>query len=230
MSWKTVVGRSLLGTAFLLAATCSASAQQIAGISPALPTSADAISILVARPNCDYTTQGSSVEGTSITLTLDYASNTCPAEPVGFPPDRSAYYQLPPLAPGNYTVVVLTGGVKTDTRPIVVQAPSTSLSLLLEEFTVTVTWTNPFSGTVASANAVQVTDASGYFWFFSSDDVDLTVKMIGAYPTFWFFASSGTNEQFAITVTDTVGNKTVTYSNPSGVNHNIIDFTSFSYR
>ncbi len=99
--------------------------------------------------------------------------------------------------------------------------------MLLERFTVAVTWTNPFSGAATAASAVQLADASGYFWFFSSADVDLTVKMVGADPTFWFFAASGTDEQFTITVTDTFLNRTTTYSNPSGVNRNIIDFFSF---
>ena len=124
--------------------------------------------------------------------------------------------------------MLLTDGQMTDSRPILVQAPATKLSLLQGRFTVSVTWGNPFSGTFASANAVQLSDGSGYFWFFSAEDVDLTVKMLGLNPPFWFFASSGTNVQFTITVTDTWLSRTVTYKNPAGVNQNILDFTSFS--
>jgi hypothetical protein len=84
-----------------------------------------------------------------------------------------------------------------------------------------------FSGTVAAASAIQLADGSGYFWFFSSEDVDLTIKMVGFDPPFWFFAASGTDVLFTINVTDTWLNRTVTYQNPSGVNQNILDFTSF---
>ncbi len=228
MSWRTVLDRSVMGMAFFLVATGAASAQQILGVSPALPTSEDTITVSVERPNCQYTVQGSAVQGATITLTLDESPEGCPPIPPNGGPFDVAVFSLPPLAPGGYTVVLLTGGVKTDSRPIVVQSPSTHLSLLEGRFAVTVTWTNPFSGAITPASAVQLADASGYFWFFSAADVDLTIKMVGADPTFWLFASSGTDEQFTLSVTDTVRNRTVTYSNPSGVNRNIIDFASFS--
>jgi hypothetical protein len=47
---------------------------------------------------------------------------------------------LQPLPAGSYTLVVLTDGQMTDSRPILVQAPSSSLSLLDRRFTVSATW------------------------------------------------------------------------------------------
>lgn len=208
--------------------TAAASAQQIVGVSPALPTSADAITISVERPSCLYTMLGSAVQGNTINLTLDRSSEGCPPIPPSAGPFTVAVFSLSPLAPGAYTVVLSTDGAKTDTRPIVVQPPGTKLSLLQGRFTVSVTWTNPFSGAVAAASAIQLADGSGYFWFFSAEDVDLTIKMVGLDPIFWFFAASGTDVLFTINVTDILLNWTVTYPNPAGVNRNILDFTSFA--
>jgi hypothetical protein len=106
------------------------------------------------------------------------------------------------------------------------------LSLLQGRFTVSVAWMEPQSTSPAAARAVQLSDGSGYFWFFDAEDVDLTIKMIGPLATdlsYWFFASSGTSMQFNITVTDTWLGRTVTYQNPAGLNQNILDFTSFGY-
>jgi hypothetical protein len=226
MSSHSLSVRHALAIALFLLATAAA-AQQILGVSPALPTSADAITISVERPNCLYTTLGSAVQGDTINLTLNKSSEGCPPIPPDAGPFDVAVFSIPPLAPGGYTIVLLTDGAKTDTRPFVVQPPGTKLSLLQGRFTVIVTWTNPYSGAVSAASAVQLADGSGFFWFFSAEDVDLTVKMIGLNPTFWFFAASGTDEQFTINVTDTSLNRTVIYQSPSGVNRNILDFTSF---
>jgi hypothetical protein len=218
----------MIGIALFLAATAVASAQQIFGVSPALPTSADTITVSVGRPSCQYTVQESVVQGATVTLTLDKSPDGCPPIPPDAGAIQVAVFSLLPLAPGGYTLVLLTDGVETDRRPFVVQPPGSQLSLLQERFTVTVRWTNPFNGVVTAASAVQLADASGYFWFFSAGDVDLTIKMVGVDPTFWFFAASGTDEQFTIDVTDTILNRTVTYLSPSGINRNIVDFASFS--
>jgi hypothetical protein len=226
MSSHTLSTCCVLAAALFLQVT-TAAAQQILGVSPALPTSVDAITISVARPSCLYTTLGSAIQGDTINLTLDKSPEGCPPIPPDAGPFTVAVFFISPLAPGAYTVVLSTDGAKTDTRPIVVQPPATKLSLLQGRFTVSVTWTNPFSGAVAAASAVQLADGSGYFWFFGAEDVDLTIKMIGLNPTFWFFAASGTDVLFTINVTDTWLNRTVTYLSPSGVNRNILDFTSF---
>ena len=226
MSSRSSSALAVLAFAFLLLTT-TADAQQILGVSPALPTSADALTISVARPSCLYTKLGSARQGNTITLTLDKSSEGCPPIPPDAGPFDVAVFSIPPLAPGAYTVVLLTDGAMTDSRPLVVQTPASKLSLLQGRFSVSVNWTNPFSGAVASASAVQLADGSGYFWFFSAEDVDLTIKMIGLNAPFWFFASSGTDAEFTITVNDTWRNRIVSYENPAGVNRNILDFMSF---
>ncbi|MBV8199245.1 MAG: hypothetical protein JOZ15_01345 [Acidobacteria bacterium] len=205
-------------------------AQQILLVSPELPTSADSIRINASRPGCDYTY---STAITSMTITLTATKTTgCP--PIA-PPDpfRVVEFLFPPLAAGSYNVVMITDGKATDSRAFVVQTPASQLSLLQGRFTIAATWTDPNSGAERSAAAVSLGDASGYFWFFSPENVDLTIKMLGPDPLslhYWFFASSGTNVALALTVTDTwASNKTVTYHTNADENHNIFDFSSFSY-
>jgi len=221
-----LVGAALALT--LLLPTASAEAQRILGVSPALPTSADELRISIARPafSCRYTL---AIHGTMIVLALGGPNPDCKAPP---PPDPGlvAEVLVPALPAGSYTLVVMFGGQQADSRPFLVQAPSTSLSLLQSRFTVTVDRLAPSGSTAASA--VEVSDGSGYFWFFSAEGVDLTVKMIDAVALdghYWFFASSSTDRQFTVTVTDTWLGLTRTYQSPAGVNRNIFDFSSFAY-
>ena len=229
MSSRSLLALAALAFTLLLPAT-SADAQQILGISPALPTSADEIRISVARPGCSYT-YSIAVQGDMIILKIDKSPFGCPPPA---PPDPFvvAAVIVPPVPAGSYTLIVMTDGHPTDSRPILVQAPSGNLSLLQGRFTVSVTWMAPLSTSAAAASAVQLSDGSGYFWFFDAEDVDLTIKMIGPLPndlSYWFFAASGTNMQFTITVTDTWLGRTVTYQNPADLNQNFLDFTSFGY-
>ncbi len=120
MSRRTVLHRCLVGIAFFLAATDRPAAQQIRSVSPALPTSADIISIFVERPNCLYTVQSVSVQGANITLTLDKSPEGCPPIAPNAGPFQIAVFALSPLASGTYTVTLVTDGAKTDTRTIVV--------------------------------------------------------------------------------------------------------------
>ena len=64
------------------------------------------------------------------------------------------------------------------------------------------------------------TSESGYFWFFSPDNIELAVKVLDAcdtpFASFWVFAAGLTNVGVQITVTDTRTDTTVTYDNPLG--------------
>ncbi len=228
MSSRSPFVRVALALALLLSAA-SAHAQRILGVSPALPTSADQLRISLARPaeSCGYS---SAIQGNMIILTLESPPPDCKAPP---PPDPFLVVEvlLPALPAGSYVLVVMADGEQTDSRPVLVQAPSTRLSLLQGRFTVSVDWVPPLSGPTTAA-AVQLGDGSGYFWLFNAEGVDLTVKMINAVALdshYWFLASSGTNQQFTITVTDTWLDRTHTYQSAAGVNRNFFDFRSFSY-
>jgi hypothetical protein len=213
----------------IVASAGAADAQQLLLVSPVLPTSADEIRIEVATPLPCFT-QSTAIDANQIILSTDSSNNCGPASPLSYPSFFIADFLLQPLPPGSYTVVVFTNGQMTDSRPLLIQTASSTLSLLDRRFTVSVMWTNPVSRASATAAAVQVSDASGYFSFFSPEDIELTVKMIVGGPVngnFWFFLSSGTNLAFSITVIDTRTGTTHTYLNRAGLNQNILDFASF---
>lgn len=84
-------------------------------------------------------------------------------------------------------------------------------------FRVAATWeTETASG---EAKAVRLTPDTGYFWFFDQSNVEVVVKVLDgcvANSRFWTFASGLTNTKVTLTVTDTVGGVTKTYTNPQG--------------
>jgi hypothetical protein len=74
-------------------------------------------------------------------------------------------------------------------------------------------------GVTANAVAVAFTETSGYFWFFSPDNVEVTAKVLDGCSfnsRRWFFASGMTNVNVIMTVTDTMTGVTRSYENPSG--------------
>jgi len=102
-----------------------------------------------------------------------------------------------------------------------------TLCLLGSRFKVTATFAVG-AGNPSSAWAVPIGN-SGYFWFFSADNVELVVKMIdgcGLGNHFWFFAAGLTNVNVAITVTDLQTGAMKTYHNRQNVAFQPIQDTS----
>ena len=75
-------------------------------------------------------------------------------------------------------------------------------------------------GQSGPAQVVELTDETGYFWFFSSTNVEVVIKVLnactGARPHFWVFAGGLTDVRVTITVTDTKTGESKTYTNPLG--------------
>lgn len=98
-------------------------------------------------------------------------------------------------------------------------APSTnSLCLLNNRFGVTAQWRTQTQ--FGMATAVPGSADEGRFWFFSADNLEVTVKVLNACsdpaPRYWVFAAATTNVEVAITVTDTQAGQAKTYFNPLG--------------
>ena len=107
------------------------------------------------------------------------------------------------------TCVPLTSGLCT---------PATStLCLNNNRFAVTTTWrTATGSG---SGSAVSMSADTGHFWFFSSANVELVVKVLdgrGINGKFWVFYGALSDVEYTITVRDTQTGATKTYFNPQG--------------
>jgi hypothetical protein len=83
-------------------------------------------------------------------------------------------------------------------------------------FAVRVQWERP-DGVRGAATPVELTEDSGYVWFFDPSNIELVVKVLDACAVngrFWVFAAGLTNVGVVIEVEDTRTGATRTYRNP----------------
>ena len=91
-----------------------------------------------------------------------------------------------------------------------------ALCLNNERFKIEVQWRD-FQGNTGAGQAVPLTGDTGYFWFFSSTNVELVIKVLDARTInghFWVFYGALSNVEYGISVTDTVTGSLKTYYNP----------------
>jgi hypothetical protein len=105
-------------------------------------------------------------------------------------------------------------------RPFIVPSPcvadDTTLCLHGGRFRVNVSELAP-GGPAGYGHAVQVTDDSGYFWFFSAANVEALVKVVdgcGINNSFWMFDAGFTNVKTIVAVTDSQTGLSRSYVNP----------------
>ncbi len=149
------------------------------------------------------------------------------------PPDYDV--TLPPLAEGSWTVDMQWEFARAG-RAFEVQAPHDELFLLDGRFVATLEWRDAL-GAAHDAQAVRLGDASGAFWFFGSDNLEVTLKMIDGRDfnhSFWVFAASTTDLAYRLTVVDrsvvcvtTPCPNTKTYRAAARHNANVLDTTAF---
>ena len=95
-------------------------------------------------------------------------------------------------------------------------------------FQTSIHWTKG-DGTSGDGTAVPLTGDSGYFWFFSSANIETVVKVLngcGIGGHYWVFAAGLTNVQAVLTVLDTHNGTPKQYTNPQGVAFEPIQDTS----
>jgi hypothetical protein len=222
--------------ASLLVCGASLSAQTVQ-VSPALPTTQDAI-VLEASLACNPINPPT-IAGHAITLTVTVPLEPCAA---GFIVVHS--FPLPPLPEGSYTVSWIVDGTPLpETTVFQVRSPNTNLLLQNSRFLVTATFTDPATGAQKTAQAVQLSDQSGYFWFFGSTNTELSLKILNGQlinGRSWIFLASMTTEGFSVKVTDLqtppncpfAGDGSScfskTYTSPAGTNQNFFDLQSFA--
>jgi hypothetical protein len=105
----------------------------------------------------------------------------------------------------------------------------TALCLNGGRFRVQVDWRAP-DGTNGSGQAVPMTADAGSFWFFTSSNVELTVKIVDGRAfnnKFWVFYGALSNIQYTITVTDTLTGSVKTYFNSQGQLTSFADTAAF---
>jgi len=107
---------------------------------------------------------------------------------------------------------------------------ATSLCLNSGRFKVEVHWRD-FQGNTGQGQAIRLTGDTGYFWFFTSNNVELVVKVLDAAAInghFWVFYGALSSVEYTITVTDTVTSAQKVYTNPSGEFGSVGDTLAFA--
>jgi streptogramin lyase len=96
---------------------------------------------------------------------------------------------------------------------------STTLCLTGARFRVRLNWTTS-DGRSGAGQAVSLSGNAGYFWFFSSDNVEVMFKIVDGRALnsyYWVFVGGLTDAHVVVTVTDTMTGAVRTYTNPLGV-------------
>ncbi len=109
-------------------------------------------------------------------------------------------------------------------------ADSLTLCLNSTRFKIQVSWSVPSQGTSGNGTAVSLTGDTGFFWFFSSNNVELVIKVLdgrGLNGKFWVFYGALSNVQYTITVTDTQTGAFKMYNNQSGTMASVADTSAF---
>jgi hypothetical protein len=170
------------------------------------------------------------VQGNVITATFD---DNCPVLPIPGAHIFEEEYMVGPLPAGEYEVRFFE--YAQEPRPrlhrqtlIVYDAdecvPSDTVLCLQDgRFRVEVDWKD-FQNNTGPGHAIPLAgrDDSGLFWYFSKENIELTVKILNACDvvgdggSWWVFLSSGSTVEYAVTVTDIKTHRTKTYTNDRG--------------
>lgn len=155
-------------------------------------------------------------------------------------------YSIGSLPPGNHTI-----RIKTDATSAVAESNEndneytksftvggggscavgpTTLCLLGGRFRVEVSWRVASQGQNGVGHAVPMTSDTGHFWFFSSSNVELVIKVLDGRSfnnKYWVFFGALSDVEYTITVTDTATGAVRTYSNPQGRLASVADTSAF---
>jgi hypothetical protein len=169
-------------------------------------------------------TTAGSCTGTAATLPVNLSPGEYLVYDFAFAPTSSGSFS-DTLTFDNNLTYSLTGDT---TAGAPCTANSTTLCLNNNRFQVQAAWRTS-DGTSGQAETVTLTTDTGYMWFFSSDNVEVVIKVLDGCPlnnSFWVFAGGLTNVRVVITVTDTVTGTVRTFVNPQGTAFQPIQDTS----
>ena len=142
-----------------------------------------------------------------------------------------------PAGPVDVTVLGANGAgtlarafTYTPFAPAICVAGGSTLCLNAGRYRVEAEWRVPTDGTSGRAAAVPLTGDTGYFWFFTANNIELVVKVVDGRPfngKFWVFYGALSNVEYAITVTDTLTGISRVYTNPNGRQSSVADTAAF---
>jgi hypothetical protein len=95
---------------------------------------------------------------------------------------------------------------------------------------VQVAWRAVNLGTAGAGTAVPLTSDTGSFWFFTSGNLELVVKVVDGRPfngAFWVFYGALSDVSYTVTVIDSLTNVRKTYENAQGQLASVADTSAF---
>ncbi|HSE63015.1 MAG TPA: hypothetical protein VLG15_05325, partial [Thermoanaerobaculia bacterium] len=121
-------------------------------------------------------------------------------------------------------------GLASQSAAAVCLQDGTTLCLNGGRFQVRVSWRVPTQGTSGVGQAVPLTSDTGYFWFFSSNNIELVIKVVDGRAFnqhFWVFYGALSDVEYTITVTDSETGAVRTYMNTQGRLASVADVIAF---
>jgi len=97
-------------------------------------------------------------------------------------------------------------------------------------FRVQVNWRVQSQGRSGVGTAAPLSGDTGYFWFFTSSNVELVVKVLDGRAItgrFWVFYGALSDVEYTLIVTDTATGAVRTYTNPQGRLASVADTSAF---
>jgi hypothetical protein len=129
----------------------------------------------------------------------------------------------------TYTLTVSCSG---GAPPPTCTSSGTTLCLNGGRFRVSAIFSAPSLGiTNAPAQAISLTSDTGYFWFFSSNNVEIVLKVVDGRSFnqyFWVFYGALSDVAYTITVTDTATGAVKAYPNQAGNLASVADTSAFA--
>jgi hypothetical protein len=131
---------------------------------------------------------------------------------------------------GAYSLDLACTFVNPPPPPPTCTSSPTALCLNDTRFRVSVSWSVPSQGTSGVGTASALTSDTGYFWFFSANNIELVIKVVDGRAFnnfFWVFYGALSDVQYTVTVTDTATGAVRTYTNPQGRLASVADVIAF---
>ncbi len=195
-------------------------------IEPRHPAPSDPIRITVTGEGQCYNIKPVYHEATG-SVVMEMEPQSCISAPLYFP--QRATFEIGALPAGQHFVEIPVG----DDAPgliwrelFEVREDTAQLDLGVDDrFQVRVNWSIPRDGSSGSGHPLRLARDSGAFWFFSPDNLELTVKVLDGRAInghWWVFIASMTDVQFEVEISQ-AGGPVHTYVQTAGANRNFID-------
>lgn len=172
-----------------------------------------------ATDEVDYRVEGKIAGAATFTVLGSVPANSTAVNIIGLSPSTTYVFRVRASNDQGFSAYSNEASATTQTNISTCTPSSTVLCLNNGRFRVQATFRVP-QGQSTQAQAVRLTNDTGYFWFFQADNVEILVKVLNACsqtrPRYWVFAAGLTNVRVDIVVTDTQSGEVRTYANPQG--------------